>query len=49
MRTISERDYKVLTDIINDYINTRKRDTQRAISLVGLAYGFLHLKKQKKK
>lgn len=47
MRIITERDYKILTDIISDYIKTRKHDSQRAISLIGLAYGFLRLKKKK--
>lgn len=28
-------------------LKTRKHDSQRAISLIGLAYGFLRLKKKK--
>ena len=47
MRQITERDYKILTDIISDYIKTRKHDSQKAISLIGLARGFLRLKRVK--
>lgn len=49
MRTINEREYKILVDIINDYIKNRKMDSQRAISLIGLSYGFLRLKRVSKK
>lgn len=47
MREINERDYKVLREIIQDYINIRERDGQKAVSLIGCAYGFLRLKKKK--
>lgn len=47
MRQITEQQYKILTDIITDYIKTRKRDSQKAISLIGLDYGFLRLKRKK--